>query len=224
MKSRRGGRPGQWRALAPGRLVTGTILTLAAVAAMTGFAATASAAPAAGPATVTVTSHFVWRPDSGDTSGDSAFISNGATNGQKKDLLFVMPNLTPGGISPCPCLLSSVPPVGVWYNGSQWAIFNEDSSTMGTLFGYNVLVVPKAGKAAFRMQATASNTHGDYVIINSPLANGHPGALIQVTQNFGQAAVYNPTRSASATSRSGAAGRSSTRTAPPCRAMPRSTC
>jgi len=33
-----------------------------------------------------------------------------------KDLLFITPNLTPGGISACPCLLSPQQPVGVWYN------------------------------------------------------------------------------------------------------------
>jgi hypothetical protein len=42
------------------------------------------------------------------------------------------------------------------------------------------------------VHATAPNVHGDYVIINSTLTNGHPDALLQVTQNFGSAGVFNP--------------------------------
>lgn len=197
------------------RPAAGPALALAAAILATGFAATASAAPAApaAPATigapsggrtvpaifspaaggekVTVTSHFVWKPTADTLSGDSTFIVNGATNNKKNDLLFVMPNLTPGGLSPCPCLLNKVPPVGVWFNGSRWAIFNEDGSNFGTLFAFNVLVVPKASKSAFEVHATASNRHGDYMIINSPLTNGHPNALLQVTQNFGSPGIFN---------------------------------
>jgi len=169
-------------------------LAVAALMTVTGVTAIASAAPAAaaGALKVTVTSHFVFQPTTGGTSGDSTFINNGATNGKKNDLLFVMPNLTPGGISPCPCLLSPEPPIGVRYNGSQWGIFNEDGSDIGILFSYNVLVVPNASKSAFAVHATSSNTHGDHVIINSPLTNGHPNALIQITQNFNPAGVPNP--------------------------------
>ena len=141
---------------------------------------------------MTVTSHFLWRPTSGSTNGDSTFIDNGATNNKKNDLLFVMPNLTPGGISPCPCLLNSIAPVGVWYNGSDWAIFNEDESDIGTLFSYNVLAVPKSSKSAFAVHATSPNVHGNYVIINSTLTNGHPDALLQVTQNYDPSRVFNP--------------------------------
>jgi hypothetical protein len=148
--------------------------------------------PAAASETVTVTSHFVWRPTSDTVSGDSAVLNNGATNEHKKDLLFVTPDLSPGGISPCPCLLDPEPPIGVWYNGSQWAVFNEDSSTMGTVMSYNVLVVPKAGHLAFAVHATSANKHGDYVIIDSPATNGNPKALLQVTQVYNPADVFNP--------------------------------
>lgn len=169
-----------------------TAATAAGQVPVRGRVAVGNPLPAAKPDKVTVTSHFVWRPTSGTTSGDSTFLGNGATNGNRKDLLFVTPNLSPGGISPCPCLLDPTPPVGVWYNGSQWAIFNEDSSSMGTLFSYNVLVVPKAGHAAFAVHATSASKHGDYVIINSPATNGNPKALLQVTQVFNPSNVFNP--------------------------------
>src|SRR6185312_14408043 len=98
-----------------------------------------------------------------------------------------MPNLTPGGISPCPCLLSPEPPIGVRYNGSQWGIFNEDGSDIGILFSYHVLGVPNASQSAFAVHALSSNTRGRHVISNSPRTNGHPNALIRITQNFNPA-------------------------------------
>ncbi len=211
MKSNRSENPGRrpiHRAIRP---ATRPALALAAAVIATGFATTASASPVAtgapaggrtAPATfgippvagekVTVTSHFVWTPTTASDNGDSTFIVNGATNNKKNDLLFVMPNLTPGGLDPCPCLLSPISAVGVWYNGSRWAVFNEDASDMSTLMAFDVLVVPKASKSAFTVHATAPNVHGDYVIINSTLTNGHPDALLQVTQNFGSAGVFNP--------------------------------
>ncbi len=203
------GRDGARGRLAAMRPRTGPALALAFAAVVAGAtAATAATAAGLGPAggrvrignpvpaaasdTVTVTSHFVWRPTSGTLSGDSTLLDNGATNGKSKDLLFVTPNLTPGGVSPCPCLLDPMPPIGVWYNGSRWAIFNQDGSAMGTLMSYNVLVVPKAGHAAFAVHATAASKHGDYLIINSPATNGNPKALLQVTQVFNPSDVVNP--------------------------------
>jgi hypothetical protein len=186
------GRPG-WR----GRTAMLPVAAVTAAAAMLTLPVALAPGAAASPArakvadTVTVTSHFVWIPSDGSVNGDSAFINNGATNGKSKDLLFVQPNLTPGGIDPCPCLLSSQPPVGVWYNGSQWAIFNEDGSDMGTLISYNVLVVPKSGNGAFTVKATAANTTGNYVVIDSAATNDKPKALIQVTQNYNPASFFN---------------------------------
>jgi hypothetical protein len=179
-------------AVAVGVGVGTTAATAAGQAPARGRVAMGNPLPAAKAATVTVTSHFLWRPVSGSLSGDSTFLDNGATNGKQKDLLFVTPNLSPGGISPCPCLLEPIAPVGVWYNGSQWAIFNEDDSTMGTLASYNVLVVPKAGHQAFAVHATSASKHGDYVIINSPVTNNNPKALLQVTQVFNPSDVANP--------------------------------
>ena len=53
---------------------------------------------------------------------------------------------------------------------------------MGTLFAYNVLVVPKANKSAFVHKATGSNTVGNHTLLNSPLLNGKPDALVLSTQ------------------------------------------
>jgi hypothetical protein len=174
--------------------VTGLRVTALTAAAVLGLSAAAFASADA--ATVTIASHFVWVPASGSIIGDSTFINNGATNGHPKDLLFITPNLTPGGINPCPCLLTPQAPPGVWYNGSlqKWAVFNESQSAMGSLFAYNVLVVPKASRSAFVHTATPSNTSGNRTLLNSKLLNGKPKALILITQSFdpnGLGATYN---------------------------------
>jgi hypothetical protein len=187
--------PGRLRARARTAMLPAAAVT--AAAAMVTLPVALAPAAAASPSgtkvadTVTVTSHFVWVPSGGSISGDSTFINNGATNGHRKDLLFVTPNLTPGGIDPCPCLLFAAPPVGVWYNGSRWGIFNEDSSSMGTLMSYNVLVVPRSGNGAFIVKSKVANTTGNYVVINSAATNGKPKALIQVTQNYNPGSVSN---------------------------------
>ena len=166
--------------------VTGLRATVMTAAAALGLSA-AAVAPAEA-ATVKVTSHFVWVATSANNAGDSTFINNGATNGRPGDLLFITPNLTPGGINPCfpaVCLLTPLSPVGVWYSNKykQWTIFNEDASDMGSLFAYNVLVVPKSSRSAFVHEATTSNTSGNRTLLNSRLLNGKPTALVLITQN-----------------------------------------
>jgi len=179
-----------------GRFTAVTGLRLTALTAAAVLVLSAAAFASAEATTVTIASHFVWVPASGSIIGDSTFINNGATNGHRKDLLFITPNLTPGGISPCPCLLSPQPPLGVWYNGAsqKWGVFNESQSAMGTLFAYNVLVVPKASRWAFVHTATTSNTSGNRTLLNSKLLNGKPKALILITQSYdpnGLGATYN---------------------------------
>lgn len=146
----------------------------------------AAAVPAG--AAVTVTSHFVWSPPASDVSGDSAFINNGATNGQPKDLLFVTPNYDAHGI--CPCTYESQP-IGVWYDtgNSEWAVFLENLGAMPQNESFNVLVVPRSSKRAFVSRSRASNTHGDYELINNKYTNGNPKAVLQVTQNWNPGGV-----------------------------------
>lgn len=55
---------------------------------------------------------------------------------------------------------------------------------MGTLFAYNVLVVPKASRSAFVHTATPSNIAGNRTLLSSRLLNGKPNAVILITQNY----------------------------------------
>jgi len=163
------------------RLVLSTALMFAGISVPLSLAA---APPAS--ATVTVTSHFIWTATSSNTTAFVTVINNAATNGLPNAMLFVTPNLSPGGI--CTCVTDSVP-VGVIYNllgSGKWAIFNEDESTnipIGASF--NVLVVQKPSKNVFVQTATSGNTGGgDFTTVNSKLTNSKPNALMIVTPNY----------------------------------------
>ncbi len=168
---------------------------LAAAAALAALCVPVAAAAQA-QAAVTVTSHFVWTASSSNTSGDTSFIANGATNAQPGDLLFVTPNWNASGL--CGCAYEPHA-IGVWYDSGnkEWGVFREDAGTMPAGEAYNVLVVPasQAGRSAFVQTSAAANTTGDYTLINSPLTNGNPSAQLQVTQDWnpgGAGGKYNP--------------------------------
>jgi hypothetical protein len=189
-------------------LTATAVLALAMSAAWAASDATArptagpAGSPAAGSCTsitgicVTVTSHFVWTPGSANTSGEFAFIDNGATNHQPGDLLFVTPNYDAGGVG-----AGKLEPgaIGVvyWFT-DHWAIFREDQSAMPAGLSFNVLAVPpnRVGKSAFVHTAGPyPNTGGNHTFISSPLINGKPNALIQVTQVYypgGKRPTFNP--------------------------------
>ena len=161
---------------------------------VTGLAG-ATAAQAGTPHTATVT-HFEFTADSADTSGDTAYIDNPATNGQYNAMLFVTPNYDPDGT--CGCVFDPAP-VGVWYDGTlkQWAVFNENGDDMSQNESFNVLVVPLSlsGHGVFVTESIQANTVDDYTFISNSNADGNPNAKIQVTQNWdpsGFGNTYNP--------------------------------
>jgi hypothetical protein len=142
--------------------------------------------------------HFAWRAASTNTSGDSSLIDYRATNGQPADLLFVEPDPYRG--ETCPCLAEPpVPVIGVWYDAvaGEWAVFNENQSTMPADEMYEVLAEPAPGAGVFTLHATHADTAGDHVFINSRLSNGKPKAVLTVTQVWNPGGdllggVYNP--------------------------------
>jgi hypothetical protein len=171
----------------------GNRVAAVALASLLGVAVGLSGTASAG-ASVTVTSHFVWTANASNTSGDTAFIVNGATNALPNDVLFVTPNWDPTDL--CGCVYDNHP-VGVWYDSGnkEWAVFNEDGSAMTANEGFNVLAVPSASTSAFVWTSTTSNSAGDFTLINSPLTNGQPKAQLQVTQDWnpgGVGGAYNP--------------------------------
>jgi hypothetical protein len=121
----------------------------------------------------------------GTASGDS--MSTGWTGANS--MVFVTPVYNPpGGTS-----TYNNHATGVWFNGSQWLVFNEDETTMPSTASF-VTRVAEAEDTAYVHQATTSNTSGDSTFLNNPNLNGQPGATVFVTHNWnpgGSGGTYN---------------------------------
>jgi len=166
---------------------------LAALAAGAFAAAAPVASATAAAANVTVTSHFVWTATAANSSGDSTFINNAATNGRPGAILFITPNWNQGGV--CGCVYDSSP-VGVWYSTSagKWAIFNQNLSAIPAGASFNVLVVPAANSKVFVQTAITANSDGDSTYLNNTLTNSRPQTRVMVTPVWnpgGSGGVYN---------------------------------
>jgi len=142
---------------------------------------------------VTKATHFVYTADAAETIGQDAFINNSASNDKPDALLFVTPQYTPDGV--CGCVVEQYA-LGIGYLGApinQWVAFREDENNLPVGESFDVLVVPSSSASAFVQIATDSNiVNGDTTLINSPLTNGKPKAVIQVTQNYTPEEVNNP--------------------------------
>jgi len=123
---------------------------------------------------------FVQTVTADNTTGVSTYIDNALTNGNPNAILFVTPNFDPGGVCGC---LNNDHNLGVWYDGSQWIIFNQDGGAMTTGASFNVLVLVPVSDI-FVHTTTAGNRVNDYTMIDNALTNGHPNAIVFATQNY----------------------------------------
>ena len=84
--------------------------------------------------------------------------------------------------------------MGVWYTfDSRWAIFNQDETDMAIGLSFTVTVVPP-GENVLVHTAGAENIDGNLTVIDHPLANNNPDAMLQITQNWnpgGGAGTFN---------------------------------
>jgi len=104
-------------------------------------------------------------------------INNLATNGDPNKLVFITHNFgTAGGVI-------NNHAAGVWYDGSNWEIYNENLVPLSTGTVFNVFAVD-SGANAFVHQATIANSFSNYTVIDNPLLNGNPNASIIVTHNY----------------------------------------
>ena len=125
--------------------------------------------------------------------GSNTFIRHYATDSQPNALLFVTPDVQPGGIG---SYVRNAHPIGVWYSTAdgRWEIYNQDSFAMTADATFHVLVA-NAGSNAFVHTATGGNIAGDTTYIDNPLTNNNPNAMIVVTPNLspnGGSGVNNP--------------------------------
>jgi len=125
---------------------------------------------------------FTLTSSASNITGDTAFIDSSITNSNPSTILQVTQNLNPGGGAAV--FNDEVP--GVWYDGSQWGVFNESEDAMATGVSFNVLVVTasSAGGKAATLKATASNRQGDGVEFNNATTNGDSNAFVLDTPNY----------------------------------------
>jgi hypothetical protein len=133
------------------------------------------------------TSVFVHKATAANIAGHITSLDHPLTNGTPNAIVFVTPNWNPGGVG----AMYDDHPVGVYYITGKWRIFNEDGAAMPVDAAFNVYVT-KAGPGVFIHTATAGNSGGDYTILDNPLTNNNPDAIILVTQNYSPSGVYNP--------------------------------
>ncbi len=77
--------------------------------------------------------------------------------------------------------------LGVWFTGSQWAIYTQNRTTIPTGASFFVLAA-RADANRFIHVTNEGNVAGGITYLDHPSCNGHPGATLQVI------AEYSPTR------------------------------
>ncbi len=122
---------------------------------------------------------FVHKATGANITSNWTTIDNALTNGNPNAIVVVTPNWNPGGVGST----YDNHPIGVWYVGSKWAIFNQDIAAMPVNAAFNVSVLT-AGAGIFVHTATAGNSTGDYTMIDNALTNNNPNAIVFVTPNW----------------------------------------
>jgi hypothetical protein len=114
-----------------------------------------------------------------NSSGDSTYLNSSVTNGLPHDVLLATPVYKSAYENHI---------IGVWYDGSDWAVFNEDESTMDTSGNavFNVLVgtTDTAGGKNAIQKSNNANRGGNSTHVSNPVTNGDPNAFVLETPNY----------------------------------------
>lgn len=84
-------------------------------------------------------------------------------------------------------------PIGVYYAGGRWRIFNQDLSAIPVNAAFNVMVLPE-GAESFVHTASAGTIEAQSTYMTNQRTNGNPAALAFITANWnpnGVGGVYN---------------------------------
>jgi hypothetical protein len=128
---------------------------------------------------------YIHTATAANTSGDSTELDNLYANSNPNALIWVTPNANVGDKG----LTYDGHPVGVWYNGSRWNIFNEDGSAMPVGASFNVTVAQGAFASSFVQTATSSNSVGDTTFLDTRLVSKASGHILMVTPNWNPAGL-----------------------------------
>ena len=131
---------------------------------------------------VVVGDGFVHRATAANTAGHLTRIDNKYANGNPNALVIVTPSWNPGGAGGT----YNNHPIGVWYDGSRWTIYNEDIAAMPANAAFNVEVSPHGS-----FSHVAASTSGSASYFTNPLA-APSTARVLVTHNYGPYSLYDP--------------------------------
>ncbi|HEX5441984.1 MAG TPA: hypothetical protein VFW76_13930 [Ktedonobacterales bacterium] len=116
-----------------------------------------------------------------NSSGNSTYLDDPGANFSPNAVIIATQNLSPSGQS---CCVFNNHPIGVWFTGSYWAVFNENNAPIPVGASFNVLVEPVSTFAIFTQRATSAY-YIDY--INNAWINNHPQRMVFVTPNWNPA-------------------------------------
>lgn len=80
--------------------------------------------------------------------------------------------------------------VGVWYDGSEWAIYNEDKTPMQAGASFNVVAQPHNTNFDLYQVTAPATIHNNYSVITNALTDSHPTKLLFITHNWGDSSGY----------------------------------
>ena len=147
-----------------------------------------SATPDEPPDGSAIESVFIHRATPENSQGDYTYLDDPAANGDPNAVLLVTVAVDQEEGT------YNDRNIGVWYepDRQRWAIFNQDLTAIPAGTVYNVVVLRTPENAVLR--AAPANTVEYSTYLDHPDANGNPGAVLAVTQNWnpgGGGGVYN---------------------------------
>ncbi len=126
---------------------------------------------------------FVVTADAGNTQFNLVRIDHPSCNGQPDAMVFANQVVNPGG-GP---IVYNDSPIGVYYDGSHWTVFNEDTNAMPLGASFNVVVADEhlaTSQPAFVHHVTAATASGNRSRLDHPELNDNPDARIILTRRW----------------------------------------
>jgi hypothetical protein len=111
--------------------------------------------------------------------GNWMLLDNPAINGNPNAVIVVTADYTANGI--CGCVMNKHQ-VGVAYNGSQWGIFNEDTTSIPVGAQFNVIAFASANSLAWTTRP--SRIGSSTFFLNDLRLNWQPNLLLFATPNW----------------------------------------
>ncbi len=123
-------------------------------------------------------------------SAHTTIIDHPRLNDNSKAIIFILPNWNTGG-GANPTGVNYQQNAGVWYNGSRWTIFSENTAIpMPSGLTFNVLIAPDNDPNYFTFTVKKENiiSPPNGAVIDNAATNNKANALLLVTQN--RSSVY----------------------------------